>query len=112
MQGPHERACICVDYVITSLLPLSSHYTQCVCVCLLSCPSRLCVNVGRADQCAEEKTGEEKKFRPSATASARIAFKTLGDWCVAVAVIEDREALGKVRKRKERKPRQTYKARL
>jgi len=68
MWCPHECVCICVDYVITLLLSLSFHYIRCVCVCLSSCPSCMCVNVGRVDQYEKKKPRRKKKFRSSATA--------------------------------------------
>lgn len=100
---------------ILSLYPL--RMCVCVCACLLSCPSRLYVNVGRVDQ-HEEKKPEEKKVLLVRYCLVYYAFKKLGDWRVmrvlmcVVAVIEDRKALDEVKKRMERKPRQTCEARL
>ncbi len=117
MQYPYEWVYIHIDYMITLLLSLFSQCALCVCVWLQSWPSHLCVNVGRVDQYKKEKTGKKKKFRSSATAQILSAFKSLGDWCVECVCmlsldIGDRKALDEVKKRKERKPRQTSKARL
>lgn len=44
---------------ILSLYPTQKR--ACVCVCLLSCPSYMCVNVGRVDQHKKEKPEKKKK---------------------------------------------------
>jgi hypothetical protein len=64
IQCPHECIRICTDYVITLPMSLSSHYILyvCACVCLLSCPSDLYVNVGRVHHYEEEKNEKKKSF--------------------------------------------------
>ena len=48
------------DY-FACLYPLTISYEY-ECVCLLCCPSHLCVDVGRVDEYEEKKTEKKKSF--------------------------------------------------
>jgi hypothetical protein len=95
------------DY-FTSVSILSLYPTH-MCVCLLSCPSYMCVNVGRVNQYEKKKLRRKKSFaRPLLL---RLLVRSR-HWatdalclcvCVSVVVaIEDRKTLDEVKKRKER----------
>lgn len=130
IQCSHECVYIHIDYMITMLLSLSLSLPSSFLIVLYACRCvvvvglHICVRVGRVDQYEKKKKLRREKtstrplpLRFSARSSYWAPAWCIGSMCVCVCAtlslyIEDRKALDEVKKRKERKPRQTCKARL